>query len=90
MVRKKTSVYIDEELWKKVKKIASELDLEVSFLLEEMIREEIGENAEAALRDMVDTFISELDFEPVKLREGLVSELVREMRDERSDRISRQ
>ncbi len=52
----------------KVKKTASKLDLEVSSLLEEMIREEIGENAEAALRDMVDTFINELDFEPVKPR----------------------
>jgi len=74
----------------KVKKTASKLDLEVSSLLEEMIREEIGENAEAALRDMVDTFINELDFEPVKPREGLVSELVRKMRDERSDNISGQ
>lgn len=31
----------------------------------------------------------EIDFEPVKPRKGLVSNLVRAMRDERRDRLSR-
>ncbi|PMP60418.1 MAG: hypothetical protein C0172_04060 [Caldisphaera sp.] len=88
MARKKTSIFINEDLWKKIKEIASKKDIEISLLLEDMIKEELGENIEAALREIAGSFNDELDFEPIKPKEGFVSNLVREMRDERANSLS--
>ncbi len=81
----KTSVYVDEELWEGLKRRALEAGVEVSALLEELIRDEVPEFAlSEALLELAGAEDYCIDFEPVELTEGLVSELVREMRDERA------
>lgn len=90
MARKKSSVYVDDELWRKLKKRAMEKGIGLSTLLEEVIREEFMDSVDKAIEDLVGSKVYELEFEPVKPRKGLVSELVRAMRDERADSISRQ
>lgn len=89
MSRRKSSIYVDEDLWRKFKKYAVENGFEVSTLLEEIIREEIMDYVENALSVLAGSEVYELDFEPVKPREGLVSIIVREMRNGRSDSLSR-
>lgn len=88
MARKKTSVYIDEDLWKKFKKYASMRGMDISGLLEEIIRNEILDDLSEALYQLAGPDDYQFDFEPVEVK-GSVSELVREMRDERVDSISR-
>ncbi|MEM1832253.1 MAG: hypothetical protein QXJ97_12090 [Desulfurococcaceae archaeon] len=85
----KTSIYVDEDLWKKFKKIASSRDQELSEALEELHGEELMVDLEAVVRELVDKLDTELNFKPVKAK-ALVSELVREMRDERETRLLRQ
>ncbi|MEM0050345.1 MAG: hypothetical protein QXW39_07460 [Candidatus Bathyarchaeia archaeon] len=85
----KTSIYVDEDLWKKFKKIASSRDQELSEALEELLREELMVDLEAVLRELIDELDTELDFKPVKAKAS-VSELVREMRDERESHLLRQ
>lgn len=87
MVRRKTSVYVDEDLWAELKRHAVENGLEVSSLLEGVIREELMSYLGDALEELAGLEDYELDFEPVKPKEGLVSALVREMRYERSNSI---
>ncbi len=88
MVRKKTSIYIDEELWEKIKQYASMKGVDVSSLLEEIIRNEILDDLDEALYQLAGPDDYQFDFEPVEVRES-ISELVREMRDERADNLSR-
>ncbi|RLF03649.1 MAG: CopG family transcriptional regulator [Thermoprotei archaeon] len=91
MVKVKTSIYVDKELWKRFRKYAMSRGVEVSKLLEDAIRDELLEDALVdALMELAGSESYEIDFEPVEPREGLVSELVRVMRDERADRIPRQ
>ena len=85
----KTSIYVDEDLWKEFKKIASLRDQELSEALEGLLREELMVDLEVALRELFDELDTELDFEPVKMK-APVSELVREMRNERESRLLRQ
>lgn len=80
----KSSVYIDGEIWRRFKKYAAEQEREVSVLLEELMREELMLNLQAVLEELAEQGEIELDFEPVKPITGLVSTLVREMRDERN------
>ncbi len=88
MVKVKTSIYIDRELWEKFKRYAMEKGVEVSNLLEKIIREEMLEEVlEAELSDLAGAEDYEIDFEPIEPREGLVSELVRAMRNERADSL---
>ncbi|MEM0349549.1 MAG: type II toxin-antitoxin system VapC family toxin [Candidatus Caldarchaeum sp.] len=79
----KSSVYVDGEIWRRFKKYAAEQEREVSVLLEELMREELMIDLQAALEELAEQGEIELDFEPVKPATGLVSGLVREMRDER-------
>ena len=88
MVRKKTSIYIDSELWEKFKKYALMKGMDVSSLLEEIIRNEVLDDLDEALSQFSGPDDYQFDFEPVEVGEP-VSELVREMRDERVDNISR-
>ncbi len=91
MVKVKTSIYIDRELWEKFKKHASKKGMEASRLLEEIIRDEIIEDTlEHILLDLASSENYEIDFEPMKTREGTVSELIRVMRNERSNNLSGQ
>jgi hypothetical protein len=81
-VRRKTSVYVDGELWERFKRYAAARGVEVSSLLEELMREELGDYLDEALGELAGSGGYELDFEPVEPR-GPVSPVVREMRDER-------
>jgi len=68
----RTSVYIDAAIWKRLREEAAREGMDVSELLEKILREYFGE---------IPVSTEELDFEPVDL--GLrTSRLVREMRDE--------
>lgn len=90
MVRVKTSIYIDKDLWERLKEYVSRRNIGVSRFLEDLIREGIVEEAlDNELLELAGHGDYEVDFEPVEPREGLVSELIRVMRDERADRLSR-
>lgn len=88
-MRRKTSVYIDESLWNEFKKKAVSMGKEVSKYLEEVIEEELLKNLEKELNQQVEGENYELDFEPIEVGE-IMSDLVREMRDERGDSLSGQ
>lgn len=88
MIKVKTSIYIDKELWEKLKLIALKNKLEASQMLEEIIKNEIVEDfLEEVVTNIKDSESYEIDFEPIESK-GFVSELVRVMRDERSNNIS--
>jgi len=87
--RGKTSIYIDRELWEKFRRYARSRGVEVSRFLEELIREGILEDDLAdALSELSGEKFTELDFQPIRPRGGLVSGLVRELRDKRADSLS--
>ncbi|MEM2008694.1 MAG: hypothetical protein QXK50_05905 [Ignisphaera sp.] len=89
MGKVKTSIYVDEDLWKEFKKIASSRDQELSEALEGLLREELMVDLEAVIRELVNELDTELNFKPVKAKAS-VSELVREMRNERESCLLRQ
>ncbi len=91
MSKTKTSIYVDRELWEKFKRYARGKGVEVSRLLEELMREAmIEEELADGLRELAGGEFEELDFDPVSPRGGLVSVLVRKLRDERGDSLSGQ
>ncbi len=79
--RVKTSIYIDEKLWEKLRAYARSKDMEISKMLEELIKEELDSEIAGILSELLGENFVELDFEPVRVR-GSVSGLVREIRDE--------
>ena len=85
-MRKRTSIYIDEELWERFKKHAAAKGVEVSSLLEELMKDELGDYLYEALSELIGSESYEIDFEPVEPK-GPVSPVVREIRDERERRI---
>ncbi|MEM4224869.1 MAG: hypothetical protein QXX93_02795 [Desulfurococcaceae archaeon] len=89
MSKIETCIYINEDLWKEFEKIASSRDQELSEALEGLLREELIVDLEAAVRELVDELDTELNFKPVKAKAS-VSELVREIRYERENRLLRQ
>lgn len=85
MVKVKTSIYADKELWEKYKLSLARKGLEVSQALEELIREELVEDfLDEALKGVDEAKAIEINFEPVEPKDGLVSIFVRSMRDERA------
>jgi hypothetical protein len=85
----KTSIYIDKDLWEKLKSVALKNGLEVSQMLEEIIKNEIIEDFLEQVLEKTENFESyEIDFEPLEPEKGLVSEFIRVMRNERSNNIS--
>jgi len=85
----KTSIYIDKDLWEKLKSVALKNGLEVSQMLEEIIKDEIIEDFLEQVLERIENFESyEIDFEPLEPEKGFVSELIRVMRNERSNNIS--
>jgi hypothetical protein len=89
VVKVKTSIYVDKELWEKFKSHASKNGIEITQMLEEFIRDELVEDLlDQMTADMKSPRDYEIDFEPVESVDGLVSELVRVMRDERNNSIS--
>ena len=84
----RTSIYIDQSLWQHFKEMAFKKGLEPSNLLEELIKEALTNEAiDNMLTALIDSEDYELDFRPVKPREGTVSALIRVMRDERASGI---
>lgn len=91
MSKAKTSIYVDRELWEKFKRYAKSRGVEVSSLLEELMREAmIEEELINGIVDLINSEFKELDFDPIPPREGSVSVLVRELRDERENNLFRQ
>ncbi|MEM3713448.1 MAG: hypothetical protein QXE05_07855 [Nitrososphaeria archaeon] len=89
MVKVKTSIYIDKELWEKFKLQASKNGVELTQLLEEIIQDNLIDNILNKIVEEVGGVEDyEIKFEPVEPVGGSVSELVRVMRDERGDRLS--
>ncbi|MEM3382534.1 MAG: hypothetical protein QXL52_04320 [Nitrososphaerales archaeon] len=89
MVKVKTSIYTDKELWEKYKENVTKRGVDISQALEDIIRDEIVEDLlDEAIKVVNDTISYEIDFEPVKPKEGFVSIFVRTMRDERVSGIS--
>jgi len=85
LVKVKTSIYADKELWEKYKLSLARKGLEVSQALEELIREELVEDfLDEALKGVDEDKAIEINFEPVEPKDGLVSIFVRSMRDERA------
>jgi hypothetical protein len=85
----KTSIYIDKNLWEKLKSVALKNGLEVSQMLEEIIKNEIIEDFLEQVLERTENFESyEIDFEPLEPEKGFVSEFIRVMRNERSNNIS--
>jgi hypothetical protein len=85
LVKVKTSIYADKELWEKYKLSLARKGLEVSQALEELIREELVEDfLDEALKGVDEAKAIEINFEPVEPKDGLVSIFVRSMRDERA------
>ncbi|MEM3153764.1 MAG: CopG family transcriptional regulator [Candidatus Bathyarchaeia archaeon] len=88
MGKVKTSIYADKELWEKYKSNLAKKGLEISQALEDLIKDELVEELlDEAVKDVCDIGY-EVDFEPVKPNGGLVSILVRTMRDERTNSLS--
>ncbi len=84
MVKVKTSIYIDKEVWEKFKMYAAREGVEISSLLEEIIMNEVMDPfLDKALLEAAGSEDYVLDFEPVEAK-GTVSELVRAVRDERA------
>jgi hypothetical protein len=85
----KTSIYIDRGLWERFREYALKRNVEISRMLEDIIREEIIEDILSdVLLDLAGYEDYVVDFEPIKPREGSVSDLIRVMRDERVDSVS--
>ncbi len=90
MVKVKTSIYVDRDVWERFRRYALRRGVEVSRLLEDLMRDEMVEDLlDDALLSLAGSESYEVDFEPVESRGGLVSELVRVMRDERAGGVSR-
>ena len=83
MGKVKTSVYLDEELWKEFKELAQREKSEVSKLLEEALMNYL---INEVLRDVDDSEVP-LWFEPLKVEGESSEKLVREMRDDREKRL---
>ncbi|HID17506.1 TPA: ribbon-helix-helix protein, CopG family [Candidatus Bathyarchaeota archaeon] len=88
MVKLKTSVYVDEELWRRLKEHAARRGMGVGPLLEELIEDGTYEAAlDEILLELAGSQAYEVDFEPIEPKEGPVSELIKAMRDERGNRV---
>jgi len=83
MGKVKTSVYVDEELWKEFKELALREGSEISKLLEEALMNYL---INEVLRDVDDSEIP-LWFEPLDVPGESSEKLLREMRDDREKRL---
>ena len=71
VVKVKTSIYVDKELWEKFKKYAMKRGVEVSNLLEDVIRDEmVDETLESTLLEIAGFEDYEIDFQPIEPKEG--------------------
>ncbi|MEM1514643.1 MAG: hypothetical protein QXH24_01095 [Candidatus Bathyarchaeia archaeon] len=83
----KSSIYIDEGLWRKLKRRIVEMNLEIGSVVEELIKDNLMIGIEEELVEIGgDPSDIEIDFEPIK---RLVSALIRDLRDERENSLFR-
>lgn len=88
VVRSKTSIYVDKDLWQRFKQHTVRSGLQVSKALESLMEEEMVDGVlDRAFSQAIGGESYELDFEPIEPREATVSELVRVMRDDRTDSL---
>jgi len=88
VVKVKTSIYIDRDLWSSFKEYASKSGVEVGKILEELIKDSLIEaELDKTLAKIEERY--EIDFNPVEPIGGPISTLVRTMKDERADRVFR-
>jgi hypothetical protein len=85
-MRKKVSVYVEGELWERFKRHAAAMGTTASGLLEELMKEELGDHLIEALSKLAGSEGSETDFKPVEPGSP-VSDLVGEMRRDRERRL---
>ncbi|GAB6134938.1 ribbon-helix-helix protein, CopG family [Thermococcus prieurii] len=83
MGKVKTSVYVDEELWREFKELALREGSEVSRLLEEALMNYL---INEVLKDVDDSEVP-LWFEPLDAGGEGSEKLLREMRDDREERL---
>ncbi|NJE02980.1 ribbon-helix-helix protein, CopG family [Thermococcus sp. MV11] len=83
MGKVKTSVYVDEELWREFKELALREGSEVSKLLEEALMNYL---INEVLRDIDDSEVP-LWFEPLNVGGERSEKLLREMKDDREKRL---
>ena len=90
VVRVKVSIYVDRDVWERFRRYALRRGIKVSELLEDLMRDEMVEDLlDDELLSLTGSESYEADFKPAEPRGGLVSELVRVMRDERAGNVSR-
>ncbi|MEL9991422.1 MAG: DNA-binding protein [Thermoproteus sp.] len=82
----KTSIYIDEELWRILKESAASMGIETSELLERLIVEGLDVGLLRALEEVENIQEVPLDIEPLDLGVD-VSPIIRELRDGRANRL---
>ena len=88
MTKVKASIYVDSDLWRRFRDYAKRRGVDASRLLEEVMLEAmLEEEVQRALEAMSELQPLEPSPEPVEPRGGTVSELVREMRNERLNNI---
>ncbi len=88
-MRKKVSVYVEGELWERFKRRAAAMGTTASGLLEELMKEELGDHLIEALSELGGSEGGETDFEPVEPGSP-VSDLVGEMLRDRERRLLQQ
>lgn len=88
--RVKTSINIDGRLWRRLKERAAREGVDLSDFLERLIRESLPEESLSDLmgEDLIG-YHEPIDLEPVDLGTDS-AKIIREMRDERADKLSRQ
>ncbi len=88
-MKSKTSIYVDEEIWKRFKAASSKRGTDMSEILEGLILDDLeGDDLSSVPTGGTEPGV-ELEFKPIKLRGRPVSGLVRVQRDEREDNLSR-
>jgi hypothetical protein len=87
MVRKKMSIYVDEEIWMEFKRYAVDKGMDVGSLIEEILREELLSHIDDALSKIAGSEDYQINFEPIEPK-GSVSILIREMKDIRACGLS--
>ena len=88
-MKTKTSISIDQQVWIKLKNLATERNTNISSALQKAIESELLSNFDDSIIKYSTRRRSDLDFDPVEPKQK-VSELIRRMRDERENSISGQ
>jgi len=89
LAKSKTSIYVDDGLWKRFKSDSSKRGMDMSKVLEDLIIDELEAGDFASMLTAAKSSAVELEFKPIRLRGPPVSDLIRGQRDERESHLSR-